>query len=278
MQTPSALQAALGPEGLASPADLVTALGTSRFEHLLMSTLKSLCGADLCSAFVMSQSDVMEYLLSSGDATVTDHAAYEVSNAYARSYWQRDAVFQDVLTSASARPASVLRRMPIHAIADRNYRDLHLRNGVIERVSLYRCFPEWMVILNVYRREEKGRFDTPDIERFNSVGDLLLALIAQHRRFPIGLADGRRHPPIRELASRFYESGAGLSRREAETCAMIVAGRSSKDIARETGLSVTSAVTYRKRAYRKIGVSDRRGLERFCDRISGLMPGWQTPK
>jgi len=64
---------------------------------------------------------------------------------------------------------------------------------------------------------------------------------------------------------RFRQCGAKLSTREAQICAMFVTGQSDKEVAREPGLRLSSVATYRKRAYQKIGVHDRKGLARFYD-------------
>lgn len=252
----------------ASAADLVLALGTPNFAPLLMSHLHDLSGADLCSAFVMNRSGGMKYVLSCGNASVSDETAYDVSNAYARALWRKDVIFQDVLASSSGGAARVLRRMPIGAIANRDYRSFHARNRVAERVSLYRSFPENMLILGIYRCDEKGQFEPAHVDRFSAAGDLLLALLAQHHRLADVHSDRRRHPPVEDLATRFLRMEAGLSRREAEICAMVVAGSTAKDIALTIGVAATTVATYRKRAYRKLHVADRRGLERVYDRCA----------
>jgi DNA-binding CsgD family transcriptional regulator len=58
-----------------------------------------------------------------------------------------------------------------------------------------------------------------------------------------------------------------LSVREAEVSAHILLGRTHKEIAEASGIGVSSVVTYRQRAYRKLGVSRRRDLQRLYEGI-----------
>lgn len=95
---------------------------------------------------------------------------------------------------------------------------------------------------------------------------------------PIALA-GRQNAFLREEHRRATEpqfvqqmpSGASevLSSREEEVCCRILAGCSIKEIAADLGLRESSIVTYRKRAYGKLGFSSKEELLRHCaaDRI-----------
>ncbi|MFC6668732.1 response regulator transcription factor [Marinobacterium aestuariivivens] len=53
---------------------------------------------------------------------------------------------------------------------------------------------------------------------------------------------------------------ASLSEREAQICEMILQGHTAKTIGRRLSLSENSVVTYRKRAYRKLGISRKSEL------------------
>ena len=57
---------------------------------------------------------------------------------------------------------------------------------------------------------------------------------------------------------------AGLSSRERLVCLGVLAGKKSEIIAWEMGIAPSSAVTYRKRAYQKLGISGRAGLFALC--------------
>ena len=56
-----------------------------------------------------------------------------------------------------------------------------------------------------------------------------------------------------------------LSEREVEICASLLVGRSYKEIARQRGVLASSVITYRKRAYAKLGIMSRHELELIYD-------------
>ncbi len=54
---------------------------------------------------------------------------------------------------------------------------------------------------------------------------------------------------------RLREIDAGLTRRELSVCALALAGMTIEGTALNLGLKNTSVITYRKRAYAKLGIS-----------------------
>jgi DNA-binding CsgD family transcriptional regulator len=85
-----------------------------------------------------------------------------------------------------------------------------------------------------------------------------------------GLSRPGLYPPPEQVAQRLLAGWRSLSVREAEVSAQILVGRTQKEIADASGLGVSSVVTYRQRAYRKLGVARRRDLIRLYD---GLVAG-----
>ncbi|MGG7568483.1 helix-turn-helix transcriptional regulator [Rhodovulum sp. DZ06] len=57
---------------------------------------------------------------------------------------------------------------------------------------------------------------------------------------------------------------AVLSARERDVCLGILAGRKAEAIAGDLGVAASTVVTYRKRAYEKLGVTSRAGLFAIC--------------
>ncbi|NLW05604.1 MAG: helix-turn-helix transcriptional regulator, partial [Pseudomonadaceae bacterium] len=57
---------------------------------------------------------------------------------------------------------------------------------------------------------------------------------------------------------------AFLSERERQVCAAVLQGKKSETIAYELEVAPSSVVTYRKRAYDKLGISSRAQLFALC--------------
>ncbi|MDY6944962.1 MAG: LuxR C-terminal-related transcriptional regulator [Pseudomonadota bacterium] len=63
-----------------------------------------------------------------------------------------------------------------------------------------------------------------------------------------------------------WARGRGLSAREAQVVTGLTLGQTQAQIAGRVGLSVNSVITYRRRAYQKLAVADRRALQALCER------------
>lgn len=97
------------------------------------------------------------------------------------------------------------------------------------------------LIVNLY---EGGALVDPDL------ADLIAALIARH----IEAAGAPAHPPPL----------SGLSERERAVCLGILAGHKTEAIAGALGLSADTVITYRRRAYHKLGIASRGALFALC--------------
>ena len=60
------------------------------------------------------------------------------------------------------------------------------------------------------------------------------------------------------------EALLALSERERAVCEGVLAGQKAEAIAHSLGVAATSVITYRKRAYAKLGISSRAGLFAIC--------------
>lgn len=96
--------------------------------------------------------------------------------------------------------------------------------------------------INFYRSAER-EFAANEIEGLEQCSALISALLLRHFR------EERQGRGVQK-----HLLAAGLSEREAQICELIVAGHTTKTIARKLNLAESSIITYRKRAYQKLGV------------------------
>ena len=89
-----------------------------------------------------------------------------------------------------------------------------------------------------------------------AVAPTVSAAVARH--FQHDVADD----PAQQLKALFANAAplAALTGREKDVCLRILSGFSSEAIAAELGISLHSALTYRKRAYVKLGISAQNEL------------------
>ena len=95
------------------------------------------------------------------------------------------------------------------------------------------------------------------------------SLIVTHQGNAISPPD--REQVYRSVCKVLFNSGHGLTPREAEVCASIVLGRRVAGTSRKLNISAHTVATHRKRAYSKLGISSQNELfARYFDSLQAL--------
>ncbi len=236
-------------------ADLVAAIATPAFPTCLLDALRALAGVELCSVFLRDRGEHVELIFAHGELPGVPGFPLRASHAYARGYWRSDRQFSRIAHAPPGVPVVIRRRAC--DIADPAYRAAcYDRAGVAERISILSpgrpCFA-----VNGYRTSGSPTFSAQDVERLELHAGLLIAALRQHLR-----AEAATGPVGDEtaLAGRLATLEYGLSAREAEIVAALMLGETQDGIAAAKQLSATTVITYRRRAYGKLGVANRRDL------------------
>lgn len=184
-----------------------------------------------------------ETLASSSDLDdVAERAA-----AYARRFHRSDPA---VTALKAARPGSgFLCRIPADRIELAAYRDLCFdRPRFSEKLCFGWRFADHSLVVTFYHRGVSGA--EIDMAQLGALAQLAITGLTRLTRRP------KETPSlVAELETRLAESHPVLSRRERETCARTLAGRTAIEIAAELGLGHGTVLTYRQRAYQKLGLS-----------------------
>ncbi len=241
-------------------AAAVAALGAVEFPERFLAVLRALAGTDLCSAFELVGDGAPRYLFSAGRHPDIPDFAESASLAYARNYWQRDRATQRALAQAAGSVQIV--RQAWNGITDPDYRrTCYERGGIVERLTLYAGGAR-PLFASAYRTRASGHSGAAEVEALEEAAPLVMALLAKHLETAQRPAEGQP-APLHEIARRLLDCGHALSEREAAVAASLFLGRTQRDISAATGIALSSVITYRRRAYRKLSVSDRRGLADF---------------
>ncbi|MDT8760174.1 LuxR C-terminal-related transcriptional regulator [Sphingomonas psychrotolerans] len=235
-------------------AGLVAAIGSAAFPARFLDTLRVLGAVELCSVFRRHAGGI-ELLFAEGEAPRLPDFSLAASRDYAREYWRSDAQLARLARRRSSGPRIV--RLRASEIADPVYRAAcYERADVTERLSI--LWPgEMGLVASGYRTSASGPFTGEDIARIQSHAGLLYAALLQHLR-----ADAATGFLFDEgaLVEKLLTLDCRLSAREAEVAAGLMLGETQDAIARHRLLSPTTVVTYRRRAYGKLGVTSRRDL------------------
>lgn len=248
-------------DAVAAMAGLLETLGEPLFPDCYFQTMRLLAEADLCSAFSVAEDGALSYLFARGEHAHIPGFAERASLDYAQRYWQRDLVTRQMLHAATQQGRVQVLRQAWNGIRDPEYRrDCYERAEVIERLTLYHQ-GDPRIVAGLYRTRESGPFPLACLERIEALAPLLMAILVKHLRLMTAHEPVPLHPPLRQIADRLLQSGYALSAREAEISAGLLLGRTHRELSERTGLAPSSIITYRQRAYRKLGVRDQRGLE-----------------
>lgn len=243
-----------------SLSSLVTTLGHPEFPGELMNTLRAVTGADIVSAFEFSRAGEPIYLLGGGRNVSEARFSQAAGVKYARGYWRFDPAVSRALAH-SPRMLYEIFRQHGHDILHPEYRAYcYESHDILERVSIFDRTGRIPVMLNLYRCKASGHFSPTGVRRLEQNGGVLGALVAKHAE--ITGAFQRSASPVNfgMVAKVLREAGLRLSAQEIEICASLLTGLSYKEIAQRRLLKVSSVITYRKRAYAKLGIRHREEL------------------
>jgi DNA-binding CsgD family transcriptional regulator len=140
-----------------------------------------------------------------------------------------------------------------------SYRKMLERAGVIQRVSFLRKQATGWRCMTVARRSTSGAFTRDELAWIGGYYALAMPLIDRHRQLVGEVVEGRVQRIV-ELEDRFARRFPALTERERQVCARAAIGMSIEGASLDLGVAASSVLTYRKRAYRRLGVGSANEL------------------
>ncbi len=183
---------------------------------------------------------------------------------YARQFLPQDPIQQAMDATAEPQATVQIRVVPRDIVAQR-YRRMLEHSDIVERVSFVRrAGPGWRC-MTVARRRGNGGFAKDELRLLSGFARLLMPMIDRNEALA-GHGSLSTRGAIEELESRFGRLFPALTRRERETCARAAVGITAEGAALDLGIGVSSILTYRKRAYQRLGVTSAYELARLVMR------------
>ena len=231
---------------------IIPAIGRPEFPSRLLSVYRDLAGCELCSAFSWEPEQGPKLLFAAGSGF-----AQSAAQAYTQKYWQSDVALD------RDRPGLSFMRTTARDIRDADYRrDCYQSGGIGERLTLFDAtFPALSV--SGYRSERRRPAAEPVARWMVDAGPTLMAALRRHNEL-VEVARQTVLSPSLDAVVRWARK-CGLSAREARVVGGLTVGQTQAEIAGYVGLSVSSVITYRRRAYQKLKVADRRELKALCE-------------
>jgi DNA-binding CsgD family transcriptional regulator len=235
-------------------ADTISAIGTRDFGPALMMLGRHWFGAAQLVAFQIRGRSACSTILAENEA-----GDCEKVRALADSYcneFRNDDPNRNLLVRSASRTilCRVVRADHLDASAYRE--NLFDKPRLAGKIMLLARRRQMTVYLNFYRGTCQAPFDAADLHRLEGASRTLLALLDRH--LALG-ADAKISSDnlIRRISTERY---AELSDREHRVCTLLLDGFSIKAAAAQLDVSEHSAVSYRRRAFLKLGIDTQKDL------------------
>ncbi len=236
--------------------DLIADVGSPDFDRSFFEIANEATACEHLTAFASSNRAPARLVFASNRGAKP--VARTVADKYLKHYWHHDPANRICSGGETARSDLAVRVYSDDIDHDGYRNDCYSSIDLIDRLSIIRRHNGETIRLNLYRNAQRGRFSAGEIASVLDNADLMFALLTKHDAERSNEADrwqtaGRR---LGRLAPR-------LTTREREVCLGIMEGRSSEAMALALGISINTVLTYRKRAYARLGISSHNELMRL---------------
>ena len=249
-------------EGLSVSAGLtalIGGIGEHDFGQRLMTLFSETYDAEGFAIYHVSENAVHDVATEMREDSAV--ARRQVAIYLENQRWRRDPMIAQARQQLGQRRTGVV-QSPMHDLPKADFRDvLYDRMNICDRVLLCGRSSGGMIGLSLVRAAKSGAFDAGDMVRLTDACPLLMSIIDKH------VAIVRRPPKLasaltslRLIQQCLADAATHLSAREKEVCARILYGMSFAGISVDLGIGEETVVTYRKRAYDRLGIATQREL------------------
>ncbi len=248
----------LEPTDVSLPTSFTAALadgvGRHDFAARLLRAFRPHLPASHCTVFALNDAGRVNTIATAGTSAREEDAVITAMDYMRMGFDKQDS---NMLWLARQRRQRRTRMWISHQtadeIADAEYRAVcYGAHGLRERLSLLSMLPDGQRIsTSLYRNFALAPFDDHDIAVLAGGAGFLLSVVQAHARQASG-SDARGE------TQRLLLSGLTHRERQTITCAM--SGKTIKETALELGVSPTTVITYRTRAFTRLGIRTQREL------------------
>jgi LuxR family transcriptional regulator, activator of tox operons len=236
--------------------DAISAICEPRFATTMLEVVdRHVIHVDHCAVVRLLRASVAQVFTNATIAGDTHHATAAIR--YIDGYFRHDPNLRLVRDAAKLQGKVLVRDQKASDIEHRGYRiDCYESTGIVHRVSLLTGTQgRGLVALNFHRVTASGPYSPDELEQLKAVA---LPLVTIARRHVELLANTASDADVWRLRLKVIRHD--LTRRELEVAARMLGGESLREIANSLGVAHSSAVTYRERAYRRLGVQNFKEL------------------
>lgn len=247
--------------GVESASHLISAIGAkdrTLLASAMLSAVRTRVFAHHC-ALLAFEGERSPRLIS-GSSLDQEWQLFNAASVYAKNFYRLDGLQRLIrcYPASFESPPVIVQRQRAADIEDTEYRaQCYDKLGIVDRVTvLVRVGQSQSLAVNWYRDSSAGLFSDDDIAFIIGLAPLIACCITRHYGLDMDGESNFRGVATDELS----KLSPDLTLREREVVQRILDGVTTERIADDLHIRPTTVITYRTRAYDKIGVTSRREL------------------
>lgn len=238
---------------------LIMSIGEKRFGVQLLALLHATCGAEHATVFNLTADNLVEVTAASLDGSDTAHR--QVGVYLKEGLWRRDPSMTEAQRCLASASAAFVRTDVEHLSDDALRNIVYGETQIQDRLLICSRWGDDIVGLSVLRSAAAGPFSKADIDAVKSIANTIFALLAKHISLTWhGPSVSVALTSLKEIETCIAQCADALPRRESEVCSRVIYGMSTLGISLDLHISEETVMTYRKRAYHRLGVATQREL------------------
>ncbi len=241
------------------------ALGSADFERELVALLNLVVPVDHCVVFTYAPAAGAGHLFTHG--RMSPAQAQSLADDYVGRYHARDPHFARLAAPVGPDETDRFVPLPLPAAYDPAYRNHFFdRNDLVDKAATIGRVEHGAVYCNFYRMGSSGPYSGQDRALLERILPLVTSLIANHHLL-LSARRGPTVPPpslVHTIVGQAVPPFDRLTARERDVCSRIVLGYTSVGIGLDLAIAPSSVVTYRRRAYERLGIGSRHELFELC--------------
>lgn len=231
-------------------AACIEAIGSERFYARFFQWVGSLAAIGQYMVFVFSADQQIANCRLAYNLARPD-LGWQLASQYIDGNYQQDALLTKLaeeLLANSRRPAcELLLGQSLPPVYRRRFFSRPALSGKFA-IAVRDESSQELFYINLYHAGQSASFSPQELQQLEHNAAIISALLLRHFKLEL-----KQTNPARLRT-------AALSEREAKVCELILEGHTTKTMARILNLAESSIVTYRKRAYQKLGINRKSEL------------------
>jgi len=232
-------------------AQLVAAIGADNFAQSLLAAAARSLPSSHCTIFALQNNGRVKTVSSA--SSVGEAASLTAVQYMSQGFDKQDSNMRWLKRKRPAEKTQLwVHQQTAEEVADAQYRRICYEEvGIRERLSVLALMPDgYRVAISFYRHHAFAQFSAADFEWLSGVALVIANCVQRHSQLTAATAGAIGGSPWLRT----------LSGRERQMVSLIVSGHTTQQAADEMGVALTTALTYRYRAFQHLGIRNTREL------------------